>query len=113
MLTFTFVTLQRPSVCGSQSLPVWTIAQPGPDSDCEKPASLSCGTRGRPSVTELGLVAVVLQSPQLTVGLRSQRELLRFTLRNKNPSFLKVCPRSKSKNSKILEMTLSPGGELL
>ena len=91
MLTFTFVTLQRPSVCGSQSLPVWTIAQPGPDSDCEKPASLSCGTRGRPSVTELGLVAVVLQSPQLTVGLRAQRELLRFTLRNKNPSFLKVC----------------------
>ena len=86
MLIITFVTLQRPSVCGSQSLPVWTIAQPGPDSDCEKPASLSCGTRGRPSVTELGLVAVVLQSPQLTVGLRSQRELLRFTQNIRNDS---------------------------
>ena len=111
MLTITFVTLQRPSVCGSQSLPVWTIVQPGPDSDCEKPASLSCGTRGRPSVTELGLVAVVLQ---LTVGLRAQRELLHFTLRNKNPSFLKVCFLVYVYTYQgSLDLTLIPGEELL
>ena len=108
------MTLQRPSVCGSQSLPVWTIAQPGPDSDCEKPASLSCGTRGRPSVTELGLVAVVLQSPQLTVGLRSQRELLHFTLRNKYPSFLKVSFLVLVYTYQgSLDLTLILGGKLL